>query len=102
MLWKIARDYDTTVDAILEANEIENRNLIYTGQVLNIPEDVEATDDAMNEESNNAENYTQHNLGEHVAYYDLFRLEDGLIVEHWDVIENIPAEDDWMNDNGKF
>lgn len=41
-------------------------------------------------------------LGEHVAYYDLFRIENGLIVEHWDVIETIPAEEDWMNDNGKF
>lgn len=41
-------------------------------------------------------------LGEHVAFYDLFRIEEGLIVEHWDVIETIPAEDEWMNTNGKF
>ncbi len=41
-------------------------------------------------------------LGGHVAFYDLFRLEDGKIVEHWDVIEEIPAEDKWMNTNGKF
>ncbi len=41
-------------------------------------------------------------LGETVAFYDLFRLENGLIVEHWDVIEAIPAEDEWMNTNGKF
>lgn len=34
------------------------------------------------------------------AYYDLFRLEDGLIVEHWDVISAIPTEA--ANDNGKF
>lgn len=40
--------------------------------------------------------------GDHVAYYDLFRLEDGKIVEHWDVIENIPAREDWKNENGKF
>ena len=25
------------------------------------------------------------------AYYDLFRLEDGLIVEHWDVIADMPS-----------
>jgi predicted SnoaL-like aldol condensation-catalyzing enzyme len=41
-------------------------------------------------------------LGKHVSYYDLFRVEDGKIVEHWDVIEEIPAKDKWMNNNGKF
>lgn len=41
-------------------------------------------------------------LGEEVAFYDLFRIEDGLIVEHWDVIENMLDEADHMNDNGKF
>lgn len=40
--------------------------------------------------------------GDHVAYYDLFRLENGLIVEHWDVIQAIPDEADWKNQNGKF
>lgn len=40
--------------------------------------------------------------GDHVAFYDLFRLEQGLIVEHWDIIEPIPAQADWKNANGKF
>jgi len=40
--------------------------------------------------------------GDHVAYYDLFRLEDGLIIEHWDVIQPIPAKAEWKNENGKF
>jgi len=40
--------------------------------------------------------------GKHTAFYDLFRLEDGLIVEHWDVIETIPPESEWKNTNGKF
>jgi len=40
--------------------------------------------------------------GKHVAFYDMFRVEDGKIAEHWDVIEEIPSEDQWMNDNGKF
>ncbi len=40
--------------------------------------------------------------GDHVAYYDLFRIENNQIVEHWDVIENIPAEADRKNSNGKF
>lgn len=37
-----------------------------------------------------------------VAYYDLFRLEDGLIVEHWDVVTQIPPQSQWKNVNGKF
>ena len=40
--------------------------------------------------------------GDHVAFYDLFRIEDGLIVEHWDVIQNIPPQGEWKNQNGKF
>lgn len=40
--------------------------------------------------------------GEHVSYYDLFRIEDSKIVEHWDTIEPIPAKDQWKNNNGKF
>lgn len=40
--------------------------------------------------------------GDHVAFYDLFRIEDRLIVEHWDVIQNIPPRSEWKNDNGKF
>ena len=40
--------------------------------------------------------------GDHVAYYDLFRLEGGKIVEHWDIIETILPEDQWKNSNGKF
>ena len=39
---------------------------------------------------------------EHVAFYDLFRLENGKIVEHWDTIEAIPTQSEWKNTNGKF
>jgi predicted SnoaL-like aldol condensation-catalyzing enzyme len=41
-------------------------------------------------------------LNEHVSFYDLFRLQEGKIVEHWDTIETIPAKAEWKNDNGKF
>ena len=37
-----------------------------------------------------------------VAFYDLFRIENGKIVEHWDTIEEIPAKAQWQNKNGKF
>lgn len=40
--------------------------------------------------------------GEPTAFYDLFRLEDGLIVEHWDVIAPMPGADAPNNSSGKF
>jgi predicted SnoaL-like aldol condensation-catalyzing enzyme len=40
--------------------------------------------------------------GEPVSFYDLFRIENSKIVEHWDTIEPIPAKDAWKNNNGKF
>lgn len=40
--------------------------------------------------------------GDHTAFYDLFRVENGQIVEHWDVIAPIPPKSDWKNQNGKF
>ncbi len=41
-------------------------------------------------------------LGKHVSFYDLFRIENGKIVEHWDTIEEIQPKDKWQNKNGKF
>lgn len=41
-------------------------------------------------------------LGKHVSFYDLFRIENGKIVEHWDTIEEIIPKDKWKNKNGKF
>ncbi|MGM1429722.1 nuclear transport factor 2 family protein [Sphingobacterium lactis] len=38
----------------------------------------------------------------HTSFYDLFRVENGKIAEHWDTIETIPAEEHWKNMNGKF
>jgi predicted SnoaL-like aldol condensation-catalyzing enzyme len=38
--------------------------------------------------------------GEPTAFFDLFRVEDGWIVEHWDVISTIPSE--MAHENGKF
>jgi predicted SnoaL-like aldol condensation-catalyzing enzyme len=35
-------------------------------------------------------------------FYDLYRVENNMIVEHWDVIEGIPPTDQWKNTNGKF
>lgn len=38
--------------------------------------------------------------GTPTAFYDLFRVEEGRIVEHWDVIQEIPAE--MVHQNGMF
>lgn len=36
------------------------------------------------------------------SYYDLWRIENGKIIEHWDVIETIADKSTWKNQNGKF
>lgn len=36
------------------------------------------------------------------AYYDLWRVENGKITEHWDVMQTIPDQSTWANQNGKF
>jgi predicted SnoaL-like aldol condensation-catalyzing enzyme len=43
-----------------------------------------------------------HLAGQHNSFYDLFRVENGKIAEHWDTIEPIPAQTEWKNNNGKF
>lgn len=40
--------------------------------------------------------------GKHSAFFDLFRVSGGKLVEHWDTIEAIPPRAEWKNDNGKF
>lgn len=40
--------------------------------------------------------------GKPTSYYDLWRVENGKIAEHWDVMETIADKDSWANDNGKF
>jgi predicted SnoaL-like aldol condensation-catalyzing enzyme len=40
--------------------------------------------------------------GAHVSFYDLFRIDNGKIAEHWDTIETIPAREQWKNANGKY
>lgn len=45
------------------------------------------------------EGYTNQNQ---TSFFDLFRLQDGKIVEHWDTTEVIPPRSEWKNNNGKF
>ena len=40
--------------------------------------------------------------GTHSAFYDLYRVSGGRLVEHWDTVETIPPRSEWKNDNGKF
>lgn len=40
--------------------------------------------------------------GTPTAYYDLWRVEDGKVAEHWDVMEAIADPSTWQNSNGKF
>ncbi len=43
----------------------------------------------------------RHVAGQDQAVIDLYRVENGLIVEHWDVVETILSRDQWGN-TGKF
>ncbi|WPR71304.1 nuclear transport factor 2 family protein [Flavobacterium sp. NG2] len=40
--------------------------------------------------------------GKPTSFYDLFRIENGKIAEHWDTIETILPESKRKNNNGKF
>lgn len=40
--------------------------------------------------------------GAHSSFYDLFRVANGKLVEHWDTTEAIAPRTEWRNDNGKF
>ena len=40
--------------------------------------------------------------GAPTSYYDLWRIENGKVTEHWDVMETIAERDTWQNQNGKF
>ena len=40
--------------------------------------------------------------GAPTSYYDLWRVENGRIAEHWDVMETIADKETWQNQNGKF
>lgn len=38
----------------------------------------------------------------HTSFYDLYRLHNGQIIEHWDTIDAIADRSEWKNSNGKF
>ncbi|MBQ7244452.1 MAG: nuclear transport factor 2 family protein [Bacilli bacterium] len=40
--------------------------------------------------------------GKPTVYYDLFRVENGYIAEHWDVMEETLPKEKWANQNGKL
>ena len=40
--------------------------------------------------------------GVHSSFFDLFRVANGKLAEHWDTTEAIPPRSEWKNDNGKF
>ena len=40
--------------------------------------------------------------GAHAAFYDLFRIESSVLIEHWDTTEKVAPKSEWKNNNGKF
>ncbi|MEM1378998.1 MAG: nuclear transport factor 2 family protein [Pseudomonadota bacterium] len=43
----------------------------------------------------------RHALGKDIAVFDIYRVRDGLIVEHWSNAEHVAPRDQW-NNSGKF
>ena len=41
-------------------------------------------------------------VGVHTSFYDLYRIEAGRIVEHWDTKESVAPPAQWQHNNGKF
>ena len=40
--------------------------------------------------------------GIHSSFYDLFRVCNLKLAEHWDTTESVPSQSQWKNNNGKF
>ncbi|SHJ79656.1 Predicted SnoaL-like aldol condensation-catalyzing enzyme [Shimia gijangensis] len=40
--------------------------------------------------------------GKHSSFYDMFRVQEGKLAEHWNTVERVPPREVWKNDNGKF
>ena len=40
--------------------------------------------------------------GRSTYFYDLCRVENGQVAEHWDTIDTIPPKQEWSNNDGKF
>ncbi len=40
--------------------------------------------------------------GKHSSFFDLFRVKDNKIAEHWDTVQTIAPQAEWKNANGKF
>jgi predicted SnoaL-like aldol condensation-catalyzing enzyme len=40
--------------------------------------------------------------GTSTAVYDMWRVENGKVAEHWDVVQDVPPKAEWKNTNGKF
>jgi predicted SnoaL-like aldol condensation-catalyzing enzyme len=36
------------------------------------------------------------------SFYDLYRIQNGKLAEHWDTIQAIPPREEWKNSNRKF
>jgi predicted SnoaL-like aldol condensation-catalyzing enzyme len=46
------------------------------------------------------ERFNPNDLGNIII--DIYRVENGLIVEHWDAYMPVPPKEEWLNDNGSF
>ena len=72
------------------------------GALKDFPEAAKVNTVRVFQDGNYVVAHTDYNFFGPKIGFDIFRFEDGKIVEHWDTIESILPEDKRLNANGKF
>ena len=95
---------DYVVDNYIEHNPRISNGISALHSALSIPKSIQyKISHRILAEGNFVLSVSEGTMNEiHSSFYDLYRLSNNKIVEHWDTTEKIPPNHEWKNDNGKF